>query len=57
MPPAERASGLSSKRLVAGDAVFTSFVTTSKFLRDCSTVHPASVAGVSSVKRTLVCQV
>ena len=57
MPPAESASGLSSRRLVAGAAVFTSLVTTSKFFRDCSTVHPASVAGVSSVKRTLVCQV
>jgi hypothetical protein len=31
--------------------VFTSFVTISKFFRDCSTVQPASVAGVSRLKR------
>jgi hypothetical protein len=56
-PPASGASGFSSRRLVSGLAVLMSLVTTSKFFLDCSTVQPASVAGVSRLNRTLVCQV
>src|SRR5687767_7092804 len=56
-PPAAGFNGLRKRRLLSGSAVLMSFVTTSKLRRDCSAVHPASVAGVSRLNRTLVCHV